>query len=217
MKLFFGKKEEKVIKLFSKHLEKVEEGVNLLTESVELYVTDDIEKSVELSKQISNIESEADTLRRKTESEMYQGAFLPNFRGELLELIEAVDKVMNKIQTVSEILAFQKPKIPEDFKADFLEQSRLVKKTYKFLKKSIENVFENIEKSGEYIQKVELHEHEEDILEKDMLRRLFEINNLELCEKLQLKDLFLQIGDLADKAEDASDKLEIIVLKRNIK
>jgi len=119
MKLFFGKKEEKVIKLFSKHLEKVEEGVNLLTELIELYVTNDIEKSIELSKQISNIESEADTLRRKTESEMYQGAFLPNFRGELLELIEAVDKVMNKTQTVSEILVFQKPKIPEDFKEDF--------------------------------------------------------------------------------------------------
>ncbi|MDK2906824.1 MAG: uncharacterized protein PWQ66_785 [Petrotoga sp.] len=217
MKLFFGKKEEKVIKLFSKHLEKVEEGLNLLTELIEFYVTNDMDKSVELSKQISNVESQADTLRRKTESEMYQGAFLPNFRGELLELIEAVDKVMNKTQTVSEILVFQKPKIPEDFREDFLKQCGLVKKTYKFLKKSIENVFENIEKSGEYIQKVELHEHEEDILEKDMLRRLFEINNLELCEKLQLKDLFLQIGDIADKAEDASDKLEIIVLKRNIK
>lgn len=217
MKLFFGKKEEKVIKLFSKHLDKVEEGLNLFTELIELYITNDIEKSVELSKQISNIESEADTLRRKTESEMYQGAFLPNFRGELLELIEAVDKVMNKTQTVSEILAFQKPKIPEDFREDFLEQCGLVKKTYKFLKKSIENTFENIEKSGEYIQKVELHEHKEDILEKDMLRRLFEIDNLELSEKLQLKDLFLQIGDIADRAEDASDKLEIIVLKRNIK
>jgi len=93
----------------------------------------------------------------------------------------------------------------------------LVKKTYKFLKKSIENVFENIEKSSEYIQKVELHEHEEDILEKDLIRRLFEIDSLELSEKLQLKDLFLQIGDIADRAEDASDKLEIIVLKRNIK
>lgn len=217
MKLFFGKKEEKVIKLFSKHLEKVEEGVNLLTELIELYVTNDMEKSVELSKQISNIESEADSLRRKTESEMYQGAFLPNFRGELLELIEAVDKVMNKTQTVSEILIFQKPKIPENFKPDFLEQSRLVKKTYKSLKKSIENVFENIEKSSEYIQKVELQEHEEDILEKDLIRRLFEIDSLELSEKLQLKDLFLQIGDIADRAEDASDKLEIIVLKRNIK
>ncbi|KUK81870.1 MAG: Uncharacterized protein XD96_1012, partial [Petrotoga mobilis] len=93
----------------------------------------------------------------------------------------------------------------------------LVKKTYKSLKKSIENVFENIEKSSEYIQKVELHEHEEDVLEKDLIRRLFEIDNLELSEKLQLKDLFLQIGDIADRAEDASDKLEIIVLKRNIK
>jgi hypothetical protein len=93
----------------------------------------------------------------------------------------------------------------------------LVKKTYKSLKKSIENVFENIEKSSEYIQKVEVQEHEEDILEKDLIRRLFEIDSLELSEKLQLKDLFLQIGDIADRAEDASDKLEIIVLKRNIK
>jgi len=217
MRLFFGKKEEKVIKLFSKHLEKVEDGVNLLTELLELYVNNDMEKSFELSKKISDIESEADTLRRKTESEMYGGAFLPNFRGELLELIETVDKVMNKTQTVAEILVFQKPKIPESFREGFLEQSQLVKKTYKSLKKSIENVFENIEKSGEYIQKVESHEHEEDILEKDLLRKLFEIDSIELAEKLQLKDLFLQIGDIADRAEDASDKLEIIILKRNIK
>lgn len=217
MKLFFGKKEEKVIKLFTKHLEKVEEGVSLLNNLVESYLETDMKKSEEILERISKTESEADDLRRKTESEMYGGAFLPNFRGELLELVESVDKVMNKIQSVSEIIVFQKPKIPDEFKESFLKQIQMVKKTYKYLKKSIESVFENIEESGGFIQKVEEMEHKEDIIEKEILKSLFTMKNLNLADKLQLKELFMQIGDIADRAEDASDKVEIIILKRSIK
>lgn len=217
MKLFFGKKEEKVIKLFTKHLEKVEEGISLLNNLVESYLETDMKKSEEILERVSKTESEADDLRRKTESEMYGGAFLPNFRGELLELVEAVDKVMNKIQSVAEIIVFQKPKIPDEFKESFLKQIQMVKKTYKYLKKSIESVFENLEESGEFVQKVEEMEHKEDIIEKEILKSLFTMKNLNLADKLQLKELFIQIGDIADRAEDASDKVEIIILKRSIK
>ncbi|PNR94592.1 TIGR00153 family protein [Petrotoga sp. 9PWA.NaAc.5.4] len=217
MKLFFGKKEEKIIDLFSKHLSKIEEGLSSFEEMVVSYLNNDKEKTKETLEKISEIESEADSLRRKTESVMYEGAFLPNFRGDLLGLIEAADKVMNKIQSVSEILEFQKPNIPEEFKEDFLGQIQLVKKSYKFLKKSIESLFENIEKGHEFVKKVEEYEHKEDILEKALIKKLFDMEKLQLAEKIQLKDLFLQIGDIADRAEDASDRVEIIILKRNIK
>lgn len=44
--------------------------------------------------------------------EMYSGAFLPNFRGDLLGLIESVDKVANKAEYVADLIVLQNQKFP---------------------------------------------------------------------------------------------------------
>ncbi|CEP79117.1 MAG: TIGR00153 family protein [Defluviitoga tunisiensis] len=217
MRLFVGKKEEKVKDLVFKHLDKIQEGLDVFQEVLELYLTNQYEEMMEKVQKVSLLENQADILRRKSISVMYEGAFLPNLRGELLALIESVDKVMNKIQSVSESLDFQRPKIPEEFKEDILKQNQYVRETYKHLKSSIESLFLNIEKTNEDILKVEEFEHKEDVLEKSMIKKLFSMGNLELAEKLELRDIFSQIGDIADRAEDASDRVSVIVLKRKVK
>jgi predicted phosphate transport protein (TIGR00153 family) len=217
MQLFVGKKEEKVKDLVFKHLDKIQEGLDVFQEILELYLNDQYDEMREKVQKVSLFENQADILRRKTISVMYEGAFLPNLRGELLALIESVDKVMNKVQSVAESLDFQRPKIPEEFKEEILKQNQYVKETYKYLRSSIESLFLNIEKTNEDILKVEESEHKEDILEKDMIKKLFSMDNLDLAQKLELRDLFSQIGDIADRAEDASDKVAIIVLKRKVK
>jgi predicted phosphate transport protein (TIGR00153 family) len=146
MRLFVGKKEEKVKDLVFKHLDKIQEGLDVFQEVLELYLTNQYEEMMEKVQKVSLLENQADILRRKSISVMYEGAFLPNLRGELLALIESVDKVMNKIQSVSESLDFQRPKIPEEFKEDILKQNQYVRETYKHLKSSIESLFLNIEK-----------------------------------------------------------------------
>ncbi len=75
------KKEEKVKDLVFKHLDKIQEGLDVFQEVLELYLTNQYEEMMEKVQKVSLLENQADILRRKSISVMYEGAFLPNLRG----------------------------------------------------------------------------------------------------------------------------------------
>lgn len=214
MKLFFGKKENQIITMFREHLEKVEEGIDLLDDLVHAYIKK--ENSKQLCEKISQIENQADVLRRGIEKEMYKGGFLPNFRGDLLGIIESVDKVMNKTESVSDIFYYEDPFIPEEVKDDFISLSEKIISTYKSLKKSIEAIFDNVDDASDLIKDVERYEHEADIYEKNIKQEVFKMN-IALSQKLHIKQICESMGDIADRSENTGDRLDILLMKRNIK
>ena len=75
MRLFVGKKEEKVKDLVFKHLDKIQEGLDVFQEVLELYLTNQYEEMMEKVQKVSLLENQADILRRKSISVMYEGAF----------------------------------------------------------------------------------------------------------------------------------------------
>ncbi|MDK2946254.1 TIGR00153 family protein [Geotoga petraea] len=214
MKLFFGKKENNIITMFRKHLDKVEEGIELLDDVIKDYMKSNNYR--ELCEKIDSIENQADVLRRGIEKEMYKGGFLPNFRGDLLGIIESVDKVMNKTESVSDIFYYETPYIPEELKDEFIKLSEEVITTYKHLKTAIESIFDNIDDASEIIKEVEKSEHNADIHEKNIKEIVFKMN-LALSQKLHIKQICENMGDIADRAENTSDRLNILLMKRNIK
>ncbi|SDC33212.1 TIGR00153 family protein [Geotoga petraea] len=214
MKLFFGKKENNIITMFRKHLDKVEEGIELLDDVIKDYMKSNNYR--ELCEKIDSIENQADVLRRGIEKEMYKGGFLPNFRGDLLGIIESVDKVMNKTESVSDIFYYETPYIPEELKDEFIKLSEEVITTYKHLKTAIESIFDNIDDASEIIKEVEKSEHNADIHEKNIKEIVFKMN-LALSQKLHIKQICENLGDIADRAENTSDRLNILLMKRNIK
>jgi hypothetical protein len=155
-------------------------------------------------------------LRRGIEKEMYKGGFLPNFRGDLLGIIESVDKVMNKTESVSDIFYYETPYIPEELKDEFIKLSEEVITTYKHLKTALESIFDNIDDASEIIKEVEKSEHNADIHEKNIKEIVFKMN-LALSQKLHIKQICENMGDIADRAENTSDRLNILLMKRNIK
>jgi hypothetical protein len=214
MKLFFGKKENNIITMFRKHLDKVEEGIELLDDVIKDYMKSNNYR--ELCEKIDSIENQADVLRRGIEKEMYKGGFLPNFRGDLLGIIESVDKVMNKTESVSDIFYYETPYIPEELKDEFIKLSEEVITTYKHLKTAIESIFDNIDDASEIIKEVEKSEHNADIHEKNIKEIVFKMN-LALSQKMHIKQICENMGDIADRAENTSDRLNILLMKRNIK
>ncbi len=209
---FSGKKEQTIISLFFKHIDKVEETLKCVFDLIKKYLedTDDIES---LYLRTQRLESEADRLRRKTEMEMYSGAFLPNFRGDLLGLIESVDKVANKAEYVADLIVLQKPEVPHELKDLILSQMEYSLKAYESLKSALKFLFEDLERVEEFVLAVEKYEHDEDAVERTALRKLFEMD-IERSVKLEVKELIRSIGDIADRTEDVSDRAETILLKR---
>ncbi len=135
---FIGKKEGKVIENFKRHLKAVEKTLEKLEDMVNLYLDERCDEVDDVADEVISLETEADRIRRETETMMYSGAFLPNFRGDLLGLIESIDKIANKAEMVAKVLSFQRPLIPDDLKSDMRKQVRLSVDTYKALRSSVE-------------------------------------------------------------------------------
>ncbi len=213
--IFIGKKEEKIINKFKEHIESVHEVLHNFEDFMNAYLDGNWELVEEYSNKVLSLESKADSLRRETETMMYSGAFLPNFRGDLLGLIEAVDRIADRAETVVKIVSFQRPEIPEEIKSMMRKQIRLAVETYEMLKEAIVLMFEDMNLAGDYIKKTEEKEHEEDRVEWDLMKKLFSLD-IERAQKLEVKEIIVSIGDVADLSEDASDRVEIIILKRRV-
>ncbi|WP_367356330.1 TIGR00153 family protein [Mesotoga sp.] len=213
--MFFGKKEMAIIQLFHEHLDFISRTLENL-EKVFLASQNDDLSSVEIySEEVRKMESAADAKRREMENSMYQGAFLPNFRGDFLGLAESFDKVANEAENVVDQIVLQHLVIPSELKTDLLKQVQLAAETFEAAKEAAVNLFQELSVAEEKIKETERLENTEDSHERALVKKIFEMN-LSLAEKRQLRELVLSIGDIANLSEDCSDRMEIIVLKRRV-
>lgn len=212
MSLFFGKKEQVVIELFRQHLDAVE---NTIVKLQELIFEEKKEKHKELAEEVRKAETTADQIRRKAELEMYSGAFLPNFRGDLLGTIEALDRIANKAESVADEIDLQDLTIPKEIHENLKALISKSLETYKALKEAAKEMFEDFEKASQMIVETERFEHETDEIERSTIRKIFSLD-IPLAEKIQLKDLVHRIADISDTSEDVSDRIQIILYKRKV-
>ncbi|MDK2924020.1 MAG: uncharacterized protein PWQ90_1461, partial [Pseudothermotoga sp.] len=68
----------------------------------------------------------------------------------------------------------------------------------------------------EFVDATELKEHEVDGIERSLLRKIFSIQGISHGQKMHLKDLIRSLADIADRAEDCSDRVQIVSLKRRV-
>lgn len=211
-----GKKEQEIVNLVREHLNKISETLASLTNLLEAYLSQQFDRISELAEEVRRLEHEADIVRRQVENIMYGGAFLPNFRGDLLGIIEAADKVANKAEYVADVLEIERPYIPLSLHTDIKRLLDMSLETYNALKMSINYLFEDLDQVVDYVKKTEEREHDVDGIERGLLRQIFAISDISHGQKMHLKDLVRSIADIADRAEDCSDRVQIVSLKRRV-
>ncbi len=212
---FFGKKELRIIQLFEDHMVAVENTVRSLIDFLKNIEDPDFDKEAFVAK-IRKNESDADNKRRKMETEMYLGAFLPNFRGDLLGIAESIDVVANKAESTADLIELQNINIPKEFIPKLIELAEKSLETYLSVKKAASSIFNDMDVANDYINKTEDLEHESDMLEKNLVRTLFRKDEIELAHKIQLEKLIKKLADIADQAENVSDRLQIVIFKRRV-
>lgn len=213
--IFFGKKEKNIRESISSILERISEILKMINQLFEYVFDENWDGAKKLVVSIRQKESEADKTRRAAESELYSGAFLPNFRGDLLGLIESIDRITNRAESLADMLVLQKMEIPGQIRKALLDQFSKSTEAFEALRMACKKFFEDFNLARPYIMEVENKEHEEDSLERSLIETIFS-SNLSLAKKLQLNTLVRAIGDIADLSEDVSDRLEILILKRRM-
>ncbi len=216
MKKFFGKETE-VEKLSKLHVELVYQSVYKLIDVMEHYYKHDFDSMDGEVKEITRIEKEADDIRRKMEIEFFKGAFLPFDREDRINLAEQVDSVADAVQSTAYSISLGKITFPESFREDFIELVKASCDTVALLRDCIKMLDVDLGAALSKTHDIEEKEDEGDVVERRIISRLYEAyrsEKISILKFMELKNIAEKIGNIADRAEDASDRVPIIVAKR---
>ena len=209
------KKEKQVRKLFLSHLNEVRECLLESRNTLEVYLSGDTELTRQRVNLVIDIESRADSLESQIRDGLLDGAFLPHIRSDVYRLVEAVDAIAGKAESVARFIVDQQPRIPAEFESELLEIFGRNLDCFVELRKALRDYFKpkgEIESLHVHVARVGELETEVDVAESELSRQIFR-SDLELAEKIHLKMLLERIADIADLSEDASDELEFAAMK----
>ena len=163
------------------------------------------------------LEHDADEIRRKMEIEFYNGAFLPFDREDRIILAENVDSVADMCQETAFGICLSRVISPRDIVEDFSNLCDSIDETVNALKKCIELLDEDLGDALKKAHEVEKLEDEVDRIERKILKRLYisyKNQEIDILTHIEIKNTVLRLGNIADRAENASDRVPIIVAKR---
>lgn len=168
-----------------------------------------------LSKQIKQIEHDADGLRRDIENNLYSHNLIPDLRADVLQLVENLDRIINKFDEVTYKFYAERPEIPAEYHGRINELCNLSSECAENTARASRAFFRDLSAVRDYSQKVYFIEHESDISTHRLNEAIFD-SDLLLANKLQLSGFINEIADIADIAEDFIDALLIFAIKRDI-
>ena len=210
----FGGKESSVFEAIEDHLKVVSESLVAFRELMVAYLEGDLERAKAFEREVDELESKADTLRRNIETMLYEGAFLPANRGDYVRLSELIDQVADAAESAAHTLILARPKVPEELKDEILGLVDSAIKTYEVLIDAVNALNSDVDRAIELSKAVEDAEEKADEVEYDVKGKVFESETVTTYAKLVWNQILTKVGDIADRAEDASDQVMLMAIKR---
>ncbi|WP_297438671.1 TIGR00153 family protein [Thermococcus sp.] len=210
----FGGKESDVFKAIDDHLRVVEESLVAFKALMNAYLSGDLENAKAFEREVGALESKADGLRRSIETMLYEGAFLPANRGDYVRLSELVDQVADAAESAAHTLILAKPKVSDELKGEILRLVNSTVETYRLLMEAVNALNIDVDKALELSKAVEDAEEAADAVEYDVKGKLFESETVTTYAKVIWNQVLTKVGDIADRAEDASDQVMLMAIKR---
>lgn len=211
---FFSKKKQ-LTGALDDYCKEIDETLRALLETMKIfYAGKPMDEVEEYAKKVRKQESKCDEYRRDIEFQLYAGALMPGARGDIFSLLEDLDKVPNKIEDVANFIALIGPEVPPVLHEDLEEIIKLTVKCVSNLTGATQQLFKNLKKAHEEAHTVEEIETEIDKLERRLIRRIFQMDDIPYGQKMLLRELVMSLCGISDRAENASDKIEITAIKR---
>ena len=172
------------------------------------------EEFAQKRQEVSAFEARNDQLRRDVEAQLYEHTLLPDSRADVLELLEGVDKVINKYESNLYMYEIEKPIIPKEFHSALKELVQTVQESVEALVVSARAFFAMNGEVQNSLHKVMFFEKQADQQGTVLKTSFFEQNDLELAHKRQLQDFEMATELISDFAEDVADNLTVLAVKR---
>ncbi|MDJ0698678.1 MAG: DUF47 family protein [Woeseiaceae bacterium] len=209
------KKEKAVIELVLQHIDTTHKCVDSTIESLKTYIEGELPVDSASLNHVNHLEAEADALLVEIRDILYDGAYLPQIRGDIYRLMSTVDDVANKAEDCFDYFRYQAPTIPKDFRAGYGVILDLTGECFHSLKKALKAYFapkDKLEKVRKHSKLVSELESRIDELEREMTARIFQ-SDLPKADKLHMRGCLHKVTEISDATEDAADQLGLVSLK----
>ena len=214
---------DKILKKNSRIEKEIDDFLNQLSEAgllfkvgIDIYLDGKKTRFKKTIEEITEIEHTGDALRRSIEESLYRKTLIPESRGDVLALLEALDALLDRYKGALYRFDIECIEIDPNFHEEFKELVRNVVNASEALVQSSRCFFKDISSVSNYLHKVSFWETESDKISTMLQKRIFSHEKMNLSEKMQMRDFVRHVDKIADRAEDVADDLSIFVIKRSL-
>ncbi len=219
-----GRKEKEAFGVLSKNAKLVFDVIKKFEDlTITLFEERDLKKAEALGREVATLETRADRGRREFMRTLHEGAFLPAFRGDLARLAEQIDNVADTAESAARTIllrdkligviakAEKKKAGAKSLRASLVKMASLTTKTVDSLRGAVEALVKDVDAASRKAMEVDKLEHEVDLIEQGLLRDIYEFEKMfDPVSVVQLAEISRRIENITDRAEDASDMIQII-------
>jgi len=197
-------------------LDQFSEAGLLFQVGIDIYLDGKRDRFKKTIDDITEIEHTGDTLRRSIEEKLYRKTLIPESRGDVLELLESLDALLDRFKGALYRFDIECIEIDPKFHSDFRELVKHVISASEALVQSSRCFFKDISCVANFMHKVSFWETEADKISTILQKKIFQQDEMSLSQKMQLRDFVRHVDKIADRAEDVADDLSIFVIKRSL-
>ena len=210
---FYKNDQKELINSINLFLNNILEVNSLFENLMKEFFLKNYKKVEDLTLKISDLESACDKLRRTTERKIYQETLIPEQRGDVLGMLENLDKIPGQLQGNAHRINTEKPDIHEELHDDFNSLVQNNSTCVKLLISGSKQFFIDPKKTIEDCLLVSKHESTGDKISTKLKNAIFDNNNLDLSQKMHLRYFVEIVDEVANLAEDVADRLIISSVK----
>lgn len=213
--MFFNTKQRKIEGLMREYTGQILSCIHSFKDAIAEYCSNSDRNAVKESfSKVHHAESKADDIRREIEVMMYSKALFPESRGDILGLLEAIDRLPNHAESAIRMIWSQYIVIPEDLHGEMMQLVEYCCRSVECVVEAVDMLFKNFRNATTIVGKIDQIESEVDHLEYSMIEKVFQAQPGEVSSVL-LRDLINYISGISDRAENVGDRIGIMIAKRN--
>ncbi len=168
------------------HMDKVKQCVELVPKLFESLMEQNFPQVEKIAEEIADLEHHADLLKNDIRNHLPKTLYLPIEKSHLLEILSLQDSIADKAEDIAVLTSLKPMTLPASFKPVFIEflnknfecfqdTTLIIKELHELIESSFGGM--EAEKVRAMVEKVSFKEHEADVIQKKLLRCLFEAEN----------------------------------------
>jgi len=202
---------------------KVQACISELEALFEAAIEKDFDSVAAVQKRISDLEHDADDIKKELRIHLPKGMFMPVSRGDVLNVLAMQDRIANRSKDIAGIMTCRKMQIPEEIAEPFMKLVRRSVDASAQAQVAINELDELVEtgfRGGEVklvekmLTKLDIIESETDVLQREIRGTLFKMETtIPPVEVMFLYQMIDWTGDLGDLAQRVGSRLQLMLAR----